>query len=122
MERVDSLYKSAVNIADSTKGVFKSAKEQDDLIKAYTNFLQELGNYLSDHNYKWERPTKCKNRIYFNKDGAVDYYLFDFKTEISNEKLSQFKELFIAFAATHKISITASVGFAQCSPVTFMDK
>lgn len=121
MELLDSTYKSALH-ADSSKAVFKPGKEQDDFIEAYTNFLQDLGNYLKKNNFMWGQPTRCWNRIYFRSDGAVDYYLFSFKTEISSEKLLKFKELLRAYLTGHKINATASTGFAQCSPVVYMDK
>ena len=119
VSKVNSTYKSAIDITDSSKCVFKSAKDQDSLGKAYNKFLMEFGRFLSAHGFKWEQTTRCWNRIYFNADGYVDYYLFDFKTEISNEKLLKYKELFTEFSDTHKIGITASESFAQCSPVTF---
>ncbi len=121
LRHLDSLYKSAVHI-DSTLAVFKPGREQDSFVAAYTNFLRELGRYLRDNNFTWEQPTKCWNRIYFKGDGRVDYYLFEFKTPISDDKLAKFKQLFRSFAATHKIGMTAGERFAQCSPVTYMDK
>jgi hypothetical protein len=111
IQSLDSKYKSAVH-TDPLKAVFVGAKE-DSLISAYTRFLQD---------FLWQAPTRCWNRIYFHADGTVDYYLFDFKSTISNEKIARFKELFKAYAGTHKIGITASTNFAQCSPVTYMDK
>ncbi len=121
-QQIDKKYKSAIDASDKSKCVFKTSKEQDALMKAYQNFLMELGNYLSDPNFKWGQPTKCWNRIYFNKDGSVEYYVFNIKTEISDEKTEQYKALFRSFISTHKIAITATEGFAQCSPVTFIDK
>lgn len=119
--RLDSIYESAIHI-ETAKAVFKTKKEQDSLVKSYTDFLQQLGKYLKDNNFKWGKPTRCWNRIYFRADGKVDYYLFDFKTDISPEKVARYKELFRAFAATHRIKISARVKFAQCSPVTFKDE
>ena len=121
-QRVGDIYKSAIIVADTSKGVFKTDADREPLTKAYTQLLNDFGKYLKDHNFKWEQPTRCWNRIYFSPDGAIDYYLFDFKTNISNEKLKQYRALFTSFAGSHKINITAQEGFAQCSPVTFMDK
>jgi hypothetical protein len=118
---LDGRYKSAVHI-DSTKAVFKTEKRRDSLVNAYTDFLQQLGDYLKANGYKWEKETKCWNRIYFRPDGTVDYYLFRFRTEISDEKVKRYKDLFRSFAATHKIGIHANENFAQCSPVVFMDE
>lgn len=121
IQQLDSLYRSAVHV-DSTKAAFNTNEMADSLVRAYTNFLQGLGVYLKEHDFKWEQPTRCWNRIYFNRGGSVDYYLFDFKTAVSDEKIQRYKELFRQYVATHKIGITATVDFAQCSPVTYMDK
>lgn len=118
-ERVNKTYKSAINVADSTQCVFRRAEDQDRMGAAYVAFMQEFGKYLSDHKFKWGKTTKCWNRIYFGKDGSVEYYLFNFKTSILPEQLTQYKELFTAFAMTHKINMTANEGFAQCSPITY---
>ena len=120
--KVQQNYRDAVNIGDSSKCVFKQGKEKDSLIHAYCNFLQDFGKYLKKNNFKWDAPAKGKDRIYFNADGYVDYFLFNFKTEISDEKLIKFKQLLLEFVKTHKIGISAPERFAQCSPFTFMDK
>ncbi len=119
VQSLDSKYKSAVHV-DNAKAVFVGSGA-DSLKNAYTRFLQGFGNYLKTQGFLWQAPSRCWNRIYFHADGTVDYYLFDFKTAISNEKITRFKELFKAYAGTHKIGITASTNFAQCSPVTYMD-
>ena len=79
-------------------------------MKAYQNFLQEFGKYLRRHNFKWDQPAKGKDRIYFNADGYVDYYLFEFKTEIGDEGLIKYERLFARFAAKHKIGVSVSDG------------
>ena len=82
IKNLDSLYTSAVH-ADTALAVFKTEKEQDALQQAYVKLLQDFGKFLSENNFKWEKPTRCFNRIYFNSDGTIDYFLFNFlgKTE-----------------------------------------
>ena len=120
IRHLDSAYPSAVHI-DSTKAVFTGAKA-DSLMAAYQAFLQGLGGYLKENNFKWEHPTRAWNRIYFSGDGSVDYYLFDFKTPVTDERQARFKELFKAYAQTHKIGISAPTKFAQCSGVVDQDQ
>jgi len=122
---LDSLYKSAMH-TDTSKAVFKTEEEVNAMLGAYTKLLQDLGHFLSDNNFKWNKPTRCFNRIYFNTDGSVDYFLFNFlgKTndKPSAKKQKEFQRLLTLFIKDYKFALTADTKFAQCSPVTYMPK
>ena len=64
IQHLDSIYKSAVHV-DTSLAVFKTEKEQEAMGMSYMKLLQDFGKFLSDHNYKWKKPTMCFNRIYF---------------------------------------------------------
>jgi hypothetical protein len=118
---LDSLYKSAVH-SDSTLAVFKTPAEQQVLQKAYVDFLRQLGDFLKANNFKWEKLTRCFNRIYINSDGTVDYFLYKFsKDQITEEKEKEFERLLTIFLKDHKFSASAKEKFAQCSPVKYND-
>jgi hypothetical protein len=121
IRHLDSFYRSAVHV-DTTKAVFKTEKESDNLTNAYNKFLADFGTYLKENHLKWDQPSRCWNRIYFKADGTVDYYLFEFKTAIKEDQLNRFKDLFRSYASSHKLAVTATVSFAHCSSVVFMDK
>lgn len=118
---LDSLYKSAVH-TDVKLAVFKTAEEQTNLQKAYVEFLQSLGSFLKAQQFKWEKQTRCYNRIYLSSTGAVDFFLYNFsKDQISPEKELEFGRLLNLFVKDHKFSLTAKERFAQCSPVKYSD-
>jgi hypothetical protein len=120
-QSLDSLYKSAVH-SDTSQAVFKTPEEQQILQKAYSTFLQELGKHLKENNFKWEKLTKCFNRIYINSDGTVDYFLYKFsKDQITEEKEKEFERLLNIFLKDHKFPASAKEKFAQCSPVKYSD-
>ena len=121
IKHLDSIYKSAVH-ADTSQAVFKSESEQQAMAEAYMNLLQNLGKYLTKNNFKWEKPTRGFNRIYFNTDGTIDYFLYNFSSEISQEKQTEFNRLLNLFIKDYKISLTAKTKFAQCSPTTYIPK
>lgn len=123
---LDSTFKSAVHV-DSTKAVFKTEKEQESMGKAYIKLLQDLGKHLSDNNFHWDKPTRCFNRIYFNPDGTIEYFLFNFigksiEERPSDEQQEMFKKLLNDFIKHYKIDMKADTKFAQCSPTTYMPK
>jgi hypothetical protein len=123
IKHLDSLYRSAVH-ADTSLAVFKTEKEQEALQQAYGKLLQDFGKFLSENNFKWEKPTKCFNRIYFNADGTIDYFLFNFlgkKEDKPSENIEQeFQRLLNAFISDYQFSLKGKSKFAQCSPTTFM--
>lgn len=121
VEHLDSTYKSAVHV-DTSQSVFKTESEQSAMFDAYSKLLQDFGKFLTENNFKWESPTRGFNRIYFNKDGSIDYFLYNFSSDISQEKQTEFNRLLNLFIKNYKISLTAKENFAQCSPTTYMPK
>jgi hypothetical protein len=125
IEQLDSVYKSALH-NDSTKAVFKSEIEQVQLQKAYRQLLQDLNSYLSQHDFKWEKKARCFQRIYFNADGKIDYFIYNFKLKsvaitdlISEKQEEKFNELLNLFIKDYTFNIKAKEKFAQCSPTVF---
>ncbi len=116
---LDSLYQSALH-SDSTKAVF--GNRQDEFTNSYTRLLKDLNAYLHGHNYRWEQETRCFNRIYFNKEGRIDYFLYNFKKgAIAPEKAGQFEALLNEFIKSYRFPLSAPVKFAQCSPTVYRD-
>ncbi len=123
IKHLDSIYTSAVH-TDTSMAVFKTESEQQAMHQAYTILLQDFGLFLSNNNFHWEKPTRCFNRIYFNTDGTIDYFLFNFlgkpEDKPVKEKEKEFQRLLNVFIADYVFSITAPTKFAQCSPTTYM--
>ncbi len=117
--QLDSTYKSAIH-ADSTLAVFKNVEE---VSNAYSSLLQAFGNFLSKNNFVWEQKTTGFNRIYFDADGSIDYFVYTFRgAQLNTEQLARFDELLNQFIQDYRFPLTAKVKFAQCSPVTYLPK
>jgi hypothetical protein len=117
-KELDSTFKSALH-SEPSLGVFNSNSEE--FITAYQKMLNDLNSYLNRNNFNWEAITKGFNRIYFTKDGKVEYFIYSFKpNQLSPEKIEQFQLLLTQFIGTYQFPMKSSEGFAQCSPVTYM--
>jgi len=115
---LDSIYKSGIH-SDTSLAVFKT--NQEAYIKAYQQLLNELGDFLGENDFSWPQITKGFNRIYFDKTGKIDYFLYTFRPDqLSKEQEKQFGELLNRFIAGYRFPLTADVKFAQCSPVTYV--
>jgi hypothetical protein len=120
-QHLDSLYKSAVH-SNTDLAVFKSSEEQAELQKSYITLIKDLATFLKSKDFKWEKPTRCFNRIYFNPAGKIDYFLYNFsKDQIAPEKEKEFERLLNLFAKDYKFSLKANENFAQCSPIKYTD-
>lgn len=128
VQHLDSIYKNAVHV-DTSQAVFKTEAEQNAMFESYVKLLQDFGKFLTANNFNWEKPTQCFNRIYFNSDGTIDYFLYKFTTknvniedQLSGEKQTEFNRLLNLFIMDYKIALTAKTKFVQCSPATYMPK
>jgi len=123
IDKLDSSYKSAVHV-DTSLAVFKTDSAQEKMHEAYVKLLQDFGKFLSEHNFKWDKPTRCFNRIYFSPGGTIDYFLYNFlgkpEDKLPEEKQKKFNTILNRFINDYKLAVTANVKFAQCSPATYM--
>jgi len=125
IKHLDNIYTSAVH-SDTSLAIFKTETEQDVLLQAYIKLLQDFGQFLSNNNFKWEKPTRCFNRIYFSSNGTIDYFLFNFLGKIEDKPTEniekEFQRILNVFISDYKFPLTAKTKFAQCSPTTYMPK
>ena len=127
MDILEKDYTSAIHV-DSTKAVFKTEAEQDKMAEVYQQLIQDFGKFLSEKQFVWKNVTKSFNRIYFNTDGSVDYFVYSFRfwddnsVKLTDEEQAMFKKLLNEFIQDYKIPMSADKKFAQCSPVTYMPK
>lgn len=117
--KLDKEYKSAVH-SDVALAVFKSDEEQRTHIASYQKFLQGLSKHLKSNGFEWTTTTKCFNRIYFAKDGSIDYFLFDFlEDNVTVEQAENFRHLVERYISDYRFPLTSKVKFAQCGPVRY---
>ena len=115
---LDSQYQSGIH-ADTSLAVFKT--NTDEYIAGYQDLLQDLGQYLKENNFLWDKPTNGFNRIYFDKNGKIDYFLYNFRpNQLTTEQEKRFAELLGKFILNYEFPLTANTKFSQCSPVTYM--
>ncbi|WP_394992870.1 hypothetical protein [Emticicia sp.] len=117
-QKLDSLYRGGID-SDSTKSIFKDQKAY---IESYQQFIFQLGDFLKKNDFKWGKQVRCFNRIYFSKQGTVDYFLYNFKEgQITLEQENTFGNLAQKFIQQAKFGLKTDTQFAQCSPVKYTD-
>ncbi len=119
LNNLESSYADGVH-SNPDSAVF--ADVQNEYIKAYYDMIQEINTYLNTNNFKWGGLIRCTNNIYFNEEGRVDYFIYEFEEgELQDERLEEFDQLLNEFIADYQFPMTKSQKFSQCSPVNFRD-
>ncbi|MCU0420961.1 MAG: hypothetical protein MUC38_15025 [Cyclobacteriaceae bacterium] len=114
---LDERYMSAVH-SDPSKAAF--AGREQEVANAYRSLLSDLNTFLATNNFGWAVDTRCFNRIYFNANGTIDYFLFNFAPgAIEPAKERRFEQLVTAFVRDYQFPLTHALPFAQCSPATY---
>lgn len=117
-EKLDSLYPSALHDDPAIAAAFRG--RENEFIEAYQSLLSDLAKYLNQNQFFWDEPTRSFQRIYFNPDGEIDYYFFNFKPgTLNKEKEELFEKLVSEFIRTYHFPLHAASNFAQCSPVVY---
>ncbi|WDF56085.1 hypothetical protein [Mucilaginibacter sp. KACC 22063] len=116
MQSLDKKYPGAIGAGEV---VFKGDDEKR-LIAAYSNMMQDLSTYLNKNDFYWDKPVRIFNRVYFEPDGSISYYLVNLApVGLQEVKQQRFLSLLNSFIQNYKINITAKSRFAQCSPVIY---
>ena len=118
VSELDSIYKSGIH---SNPDLAMFAGQTEEYIEAYHQLLTDLGKHLRSFGFVWKSPVKAFNRIYFNKDGGIDYFLYTFRPgQLTNEEELRFATLLDLFIKQYHFKLEAPGGFSQCSPVTYI--
>lgn len=119
LAKLDSLYPNALG-SGKAEGAFKS---QQKFGKQWAQFHEDLMLYLNTNGLKWGKPTNCFNKIYFNADGKIEYWFFNFfKADSIPENIqAKYLELITAFSKIYTFKDKIPSQFTQCATVTFFD-
>ena len=120
IQHLDSIYLSGLHV-DSLKAVFSSTLF-DTVQKSYIYTIKQFSKYLSSKGFKWEKGTRCFNKIYFSAQGEIDYFLFNFAPgQIEQNKEIEFERLLNEFIKSYKFPLSGKNGFSLCSSVMYAD-
>ena len=121
---LDSIYPNAMD--DGTGNyVFENS---EDVSKAWEKMIIDVSSYLTKKKEMRDSNIDINifQRVYFNKDGKIDYYLYTIRnlnelTE-NEEQVQLFIDLLNEFVRDFQFSLSADKGFSQCGSAIFQYK
>ena len=114
---LDSLYCSSVEDG-SGNFVFESKEE---VAAAWTKMLTDISSFLFKNAEIKNIEVKLFQRVYFNKEGKIDYYLYNIrnKDDVTEEQLQQITDVLNEFVKDYQFSLSADRDFVQCGTAIF---
>ena len=120
MEALDSEYENAIH-PDDESGPFEG--RQKEFHEAWVAFIAELMKFFGSEGLVWGKATPLHMRVYFQPDGNIDHWFYNFldKESVPLEKQKRFESLVKKFMKDHKINISTDRKFSQCVGIPLWD-
>ncbi|WGH77037.1 hypothetical protein P8625_07850 [Tenacibaculum tangerinum] len=116
---LDTKYKNLLNAQLTT------AKEYETVMKSWSGFHTQVGKILKENNFDWEvrdSAVKILNKIYFNKDGEINYMAFKVMNEsVTDDKKEAYKKILSDNVSKLTIALERNEQYAQCGKVKYVN-
>ncbi|MCF6352855.1 MAG: hypothetical protein L3J06_07580 [Cyclobacteriaceae bacterium] len=109
---LDSLYPNLLDPGNSTQEQHKK------VIQSWSEFHQQVSKFMKDENFTWDSPDSTisiVNKIYFNKNGTIDYFVFRIlNPSIPDSKKIEFETVLQKFSKSIIMNLSRDSSYAQC--------
>ena len=117
--QLDEKYNNLLNPQFSTEEEYKEVR------KSWFSFHTQIAEIVKENNFKWEVQDSAimvLNKIYFNKNGEVDYYVFRVLNEsVPNEKKELYEKILTDNVSKIEINLKRNKQFSQCGKVKYQN-
>jgi hypothetical protein len=116
-QNLDSLYPNLLDPKNAHKKVYKK------VVKSWRSFHQQFPKFMKEKKFTWGVPDstiRIVNKIYFNKNGHVEYYFFKIQNpSVPEEKKNEFEAVLQHFSEHTSIDLKREHKYAQCGKTVF---
>lgn len=114
---LDTQFDNLLNPKFSTKEVYA------EVVNSWRGFHTNVQKVLKEYKFDWkvdDTAITIVNKIYFNKNGTIKYYLVNIKNDaISNETKDQFVKLLEENLSKLSIGLQRDQQFSQCGKIKY---
>ena len=100
-------------------------EEYQAITASWAAFHKKVDKYLKATDFKWNVPDSTisiVNRIYFDKNGAIEYYMFRvINPSVPAEKRAEFEAVLQEFSKEVQLDLSRDEQFAQCGKTKYVN-
>ena len=116
---LDSTYTNLLNPRNVSESEYKIVAE------SWSEFHKNVSKFIEQEKFEWEVPDSTitiLNRIYFDKNGNIDYYTFKIKNpSVSPEKIAEYEKALQKFSKEVKLDLKRNEKYAQCGKIKYIN-
>ncbi len=116
---LDSLYPNLLNPSKSSEKEFKA------VVKSWGEFHQKVSSFMKDEDFNWsvkDSTISIVNKIYFNKNGTIDYFFFRIlNPSIPDSKKIEFESVLQKFSKSIRMNLARDSKYAQCGKTKYIN-
>lgn len=116
---LDSTYTNLLDPRNVTESEYKAVTQ------SWSKFHKKIDEFIKEKNFKWEvtdSTISIINRIYFTKDGSIEYYAFKIlNPSISYKKRTEFEKILENFSKETKLELKRNEPYAQCGKIKYLN-
>ena len=112
MEHMDSLYKSAFNMQESTDCAFPGRSEA--FLEIWPSTLQSVGEYLHRQGFRHAQDIPVTYRIFFGPDGRIEHFHYAIRDAIDPALEQRFQKGVEQFTDDYAFPMKPDGPFKQC--------
>ena len=116
---LDSMYISAVNVAEKDKCAFPDMV--DTVMTCWKVFLDNIAKTFNEKNFIWPRETKVFVRCYFNENGNIAYFFYNVK-DTTFTRYQEFENVLRDFSTNYNFGLKCDKKYVQCGGAIFGKK
>jgi hypothetical protein len=102
-----------------------SESEYKIVVETWYEFHKKVSQFIKEENFKGEVPDSTitiRNRIYFDKSGTVDYYLFRIRTPSGSiEKRTEYEKLLQKFSKEVTLHLKRTEKYTPCGKIKYLN-
>ena len=113
---LDNIYPNPIN----SKNISESEKKS--IVDSWSDLVSKLSDFMVKEKFDWENDNKVRlyQKVYFSKNGKVDYYTFNVKSQnVTEKKKIEFAELLEKFSKDLKFDVESKDNFWQCGTTIY---
>jgi len=116
---LDSLYPNLLNPSKFSEKEFKA------VVKSWSEFHQKVSSFMKDEGFFWnvkDSTISIVNKIYFNKNGTIDYFFFRIlNPSIPDSKKIEFEFVLQKFSKSIRMNLARDSKYAQCGKTKYIN-
>lgn len=111
-----------VNLLDPSN---TSEAERKSVFNSWSNLHKNVTRFLKEEKFDWEVPDSTisiYNRIYFDKNGNINYYVFNINNpSVTEEKKAEFENVLLKFSKNVQLELQRDQEFSQCGKTKYLN-